>query len=150
MSHCGRDPPIASLGSSPRKGRQVFKPRFIPAVAALAIAGAALTTAPLASAKGGDGVKVGGVCSKNSTSKLKLKSEDLGLGGNIEEDQNRNGIPWKVTLHRSGSLVASKTAITRAPSGSFSIRRVISGPGGRVAAVATRSSGERCTAVASI
>ncbi len=127
----------------------MLKPRFIPVVAALALGGAALTAAPLASAKGGDGVKVGGVCSKNSTSKLKLKSEDRGLEVEFEVDQNRNGVPWKVTLHRSGSLVASKTAITRGPSGSFSFNRVISGTHGKVVAVATRS-GERCSATATI
>ena len=89
------------------------------------------------------------MCSKNSTSKLKLKSEDRGLEVEFEVDQNRNGIPWKVTLHRSGSLVAAKTAITRAPSGSFSFERVISGTHGKVVAVATRS-GERCSATATI
>jgi hypothetical protein len=127
----------------------MFKPRFIPVVAALALGGAALSAAPPASAKGGDGVKVGGVCSKNSTSKLKLKSEDRGLEVEFEVDQNRNGVPWKFTLHRSGSLVAAKTAITRGPSGSFSFARVISGTHGKVVAVAARS-GERCSATATI
>jgi hypothetical protein len=123
--------------------------RFLPLTAALAVGGALLATAPLASAKGGDGVRVAGTCGKSSTSKLELKQEDSGMEVEFEVDQNRNGIPWKVTLRRNGSLVAAKTAITRGPSGSFSFERLISGTHGKVVAVATRA-GERCSATASI
>ena len=91
-----------------------------------------------------------GVCTQSSTAKLKLSREDGGIEVEFEVDQNRNGVPWKVTLRRNGSLVASTTATTHAPSGSFSLRRVISGAQGTVVAVATRASGERCTAQASI
>ena len=117
----------------------------------LALAGciAALAVAPFASAKGGDDVRVRGVCTNGSTAKLKLSREDGGTEVEFEVDQNRNGVQWKVTLHRNGTLVASKRAITRAPSGSFEVRRVIGG-GGTVVAVAKRASGERCTARASI
>jgi hypothetical protein len=131
------------------KGVPMPNLRFIPVAAALAVSGAALSVAPMASAKGGDGVKVGGVCSQNSTSKLKLKHEDRGIEVEFEVDQNRNGVPWKVTLRRNGALVASKSAITRGPSGSFSVDRTIAGAGGKFVAVATRS-GERCSATASI
>ena len=69
----------------------------------------------------------------------------------FEVDQNRNGVPWNVTLRRNGALVASTTAVTRAPSGSFEVRRVISNAAGvdRVLAVATSPSGETCSAQAS-
>ena len=129
----------------------MITPRFIPVVAALAITGAALTSAPLASAKGGDGVKVGGVCSKSSTSKLKLKNQDRGLEVEFEVDQNRSGVPWRVTLRRNGSVVASTTIRTHAPSGSFSLNRVVAGTAGadRIVAVATSPSGATCTAAAS-
>ena len=127
----------------------MFKFRVTTLAVSLAVIAAALAVAPIASAKG-PGVRVSGACTKSSTAKLKLSNEDGRIEVEFEVDQNRNGVPWKVTLRRNGSVVAATTAITRAPSGSFSIRRVISGPGGRVAAVATRSSGERCTAVASI
>ena len=123
--------------------------RFLPVAAVLAVSGAALTVAPMASAKGGDGVRVAGVCSKSSTSKLKLKNEDRGIEVEFEVDQNRNGVPWKVTLRRNGALVASKSAVTRGPSGSFSVERTIAGSGGKFVAVATRA-GERCSATASI
>ena len=128
----------------------MFNFRVIPLAATLAVSGAALAVVPIASAKGGEGVRVRGVCTQSSTAKLKLSREDGRIEVEFEVDQNRNGVPWKVTVRRNGSLVASKTATTHAPSGSFSLRRVISGTQGTVVALATRSSGERCTAQASI
>jgi hypothetical protein len=116
----------------------------------LAVSAAALAVAPIASSKGGPGVRVSGACTGHSTSKLKLSREDSGLEVEFEVDQNRNGVPWKVTLRRNGPLVASTTAKTHAPSGSFSLRRVIAGGTGTIVATATRASGERCTARASI
>ena len=116
--------------------------------AALALGLAALAVAPLASAKDGD-VRVRGACTQGSTAKLKLGREDRGIEVEFEVDQNRNGVPWRVTLRRNGALVASATAGTRAPSGSFELRRVVSGSG-TIVAVATRASGERCTARAAI
>jgi hypothetical protein len=121
----------------------------ITTLAAFAIA-AALTAAvvPVASAKDGRGVRVAGVCTQSSSAKLKLSREDGRIEVEFEVDQNRNGVPWKVTLRRNGVLVASTTATTRAPSGSFSVRRLIARTLAteRITAVATRSSGERCTA----
>ncbi len=128
----------------------MLSPRLITLILTLAISAAALTIAPLASAKGGPRVRVNGVCTQSSTAKLKLSREDGRIEVEFEVDQNRNGVPWKVTLRRNGSRVASAIARTRAPSGSFSLRRVISGAQGTVAAVATRASGERCTAQATI
>jgi hypothetical protein len=119
-------------------------------LAALAASGAALTAAPLASAKGGDPIRVGGQCTHSSTAKLKLSREDGRIEVEFEVDQNRNGVPWKVTLRKNGAIVAAAVATTRAPSGSFSLRRVISGTSATVAAVATRSGAERCSAQARI
>jgi hypothetical protein len=116
--------------------------------ATLAVAGAALVAAPSASAKGGDGVKVQGSCTQGSSSTLKLKREDSGTEIEFEVDQNRNGVPWKVTLRRGGAVIASATVTTRAPSGSFEFRKVRSGAG-KVSALATRA-GERCSASASL
>jgi hypothetical protein len=122
--------------------------RIVTLAATLAVASAALVGAPSAFAKGGDGVTVKGSCTQGSTAKLKLKREDSGTEIEFEVDQNRNGVPWKVTLQRGGSQIASATLTTRAPSGSFELRRVRPGAG-KVSAVATRS-GERCTASASL
>jgi hypothetical protein len=128
----------------------MFNSRLITLAVTLAVTAAALAVTPFASAKGGDGIRVRGVCTQSSTAKLKLSREDGRIEVEFEVDQNRNGIPWKVTLRRNGSLVATRTVVTRAPSGSFSFRRVISGAHGTVVAVATRSSDERCTARARI
>ena len=110
---------------------------------------AALLAVPAASAKGGKhpATSVRGVCTQQSTSKLKLARENSGTEVEFQVDQNRNGVPWKVTLRRNGSRVASFTATTRAPSGSFEIHRVIARRtnADRITAVATRS-GEACRA----
>ncbi len=119
----------------------------------IAVAAAFLSTlvaVPAALAKDGD-VRVRGTCTKAVTSKLKLSEEDGAIEVEFEVDQNRNGVPWRVTLRRNGALVASTNATTRGPSGSFSVRRVIAdGPGSdRVTAIAKSVSGGTCTAVAS-
>ncbi|HJU37355.1 MAG TPA: hypothetical protein VJ716_08065 [Gaiellaceae bacterium] len=112
----------------------------------LALVAAALLAVPAAFAKGSHhrAVRVRGACTQQSTSKLKVSREDRGLEIEFEVDQNRNAVPWKVTLRRNGHRVASLRAVTHAPSGSFEIRRVIAGSG-RISARATRS-GETCTA----
>jgi hypothetical protein len=115
------------------------------AVAAV-LTSAAAVAVPLASAKGGNGVRVRGACTAGSQSELKLSREEGRVEVEFEVDQNRGGVPWKVTLRRNGRVVTSTTATTRAPSGSFTVRRVV--PGGRIAATATRAS-ERCAASAS-
>jgi hypothetical protein len=88
------------------------------------------------------------VCTQQSTSKLKLGREDRGIEVEFEVDQNRSGVPWTVTLSRNGNVVKSFTATTRAPSGSFEVRRVLAGRllADRITAVATSPSGETCTA----
>jgi hypothetical protein len=111
----------------------------------------ALLAVPSALAKAGShhrAVRIQGTCTQRSTSTLKLSREDRGIEVEFQVDQNRNGVPWRVVLRRNGARIASFTATTRAPSGSFEIRRVIAGRLGstRIAAIATRASGETCTA----
>ena len=116
----------------------------------LALLAVALVAAQAAFAKGGDprAVRIKGVCTQQSTSTLKLGREDRGIEVEFEVDQNRNGVPWRVTLSRNGKRIASLTATTHTPSGSFEIRRVVAGKLGtaRITAVATTASGERCSA----
>jgi hypothetical protein len=114
----------------------------------LALFAVALLAVPSAFAKASTrgGTRIQGVCSQQSTSKLKLSRENRGIEVEFEVDQNRNGVPWKVTLRRNGHRVATLTATTRGPSGSFEIHRVIAGRlTDRVVARATRK-GETCTA----
>ena len=120
------------------------------AIVILALAAAVLAASP-ASAKDGD-VRVAGACTASSSAKLKLSPENGRIEVEFEVDQNRNGVVWRVSLFRNGVRITSTTATTRGPSGSFESRRVVSRAGTptRITAVATRSSGERCTARASI
>jgi hypothetical protein len=119
---------------------------FIPLT--LLLFATALLAVPVASAKRSHPtLSVRGACTQQSTSKLKLSREDRRIEVEFEVDQNRNRVPWKVTLRSNGVRVASFTATTRAPSGSFEVRRLIADRPGtdRISARAVRS-GETCTA----
>ena len=95
-------------------------------------------------------VRHAGTCTVRSTSKIKIKEEDGGrLEVEFEVDQNRNGQKWGVVLRRNGTVVVRTSARTRAPSGSFSVERLIGGTAGSdtVTGVARNTaSGETCTA----
>ena len=112
----------------------------------------AAVLAPGALAKNGDTVLVAGKCTSAATAKLKLGADDRGIEVEFEVDQNRNGVPWRVTLRRNGALVAAATVRTHAPSGSFSFERVVSSTPGadRIVAVAKSPSGATCNATASL
>ena len=100
-------------------------------------------------AKDGD-VLARGTCTATSAAKLKLSSENSRIEVEVEVDQNRNGVPWTVVLTRDGARVARVTRVTKAPSGSFSFRKLLANPAGAdvIRAVATRR-GETCTIRAS-
>jgi hypothetical protein len=132
---------------APKNNERIIMRRSLIPLTALLFA-AALLAVPAALAKGGHrAVSVRGVCTQQSTSKLKLSRENRGIEVEFQVDQNRNRVPWKVTLRRNGHRVASFRAVTHAPSGSFEIRRVIADRSGadRISARATRP-GETCTA----
>ena len=116
----------------------------------VAVLGATLVLAAAAAAKDGDVLRAG-TCTQASTSKLKLGPEDGGIEVEFEVDQNRNGVRWKVVVVRNGSVVASRTRVTRGPSGSFELELVTRNVSGtdRFVARATRA-GETCTARAPI
>ena len=118
---------------------------------AVVLTAAALVAAPATFAKDGD-VRVRGVCTQSSTAKLKLGDENGRIEVEFEVDQNRVGVAWKLALQRNGAVVARTSALTRAPSGSFTVRRLVgNGPGAdRVVVVATSPTGEHCTARASL
>ena len=91
-------------------------------VTTVALVAAALV--PVATAQ-----DVRGTCTQSSTSKLKLSEENGRIEVEFEVDQNRNGVRWNVTIKRNGTAVASTSAVTRGPSGSFEVRRVVSRAG---------------------
>lgn len=135
-----------------------------------ALAAGILATAPFAVAKNGADdpagddrggaspaastvVKATGTCTLSSTAKLKVKPDDGGVEVEFEVDENRNGSTWGVEVKRNGTRVLSRSAVTRAPSGSLSISRTIAAGSPRtvVTAVARRAAtGEVCRATATV
>jgi hypothetical protein len=152
MSHCGSDPEGATLPTSKtdettsRKEPQMSRS---PIALILALFATALIAVPAASARDSrhPAVLIHGTCTRQSTSKLKLSREDRLTEVEFQVDTNRAGVAWRITLRRNGTRLTSFTARTRAPSGSFEIRRVIARRLGtdRITAVATRAT-ETCRA----
>ena len=127
-----------------------MRKRHIMLMAAAAAAIAAVASSP-AQAQDGRDVLVRGACSAASSSKLKLSPENGRIEVEFEVDQNRNGVRWTVALRRGGRQLAVVARTTRAPSGSFTVRRVISdAPGRDVVSVSARRRGEVCTARAAL
>jgi hypothetical protein len=127
------------------------------ALLALALASVA-TPAALAGRGGDDGgggndrdVERVVSCSRGSELKLKLSPENGRVEVEVEVDENRNGSRWRVVGARNGKRVINRTAVTRRPSGSFELRRVVApgSPRTRVGVVARRAAtGEVCRATA--
>jgi hypothetical protein len=95
--------------------------------------GAALVlgvTAMPAAAKSGDVVKRA-ACSGKTVAKLKLSAEGRKIESEFEVDSNRNGQKWTWSLSRNNTKAASGTAVTKAPSGSFTVRRLLTNGSGR-------------------
>jgi hypothetical protein len=117
------------------------------AAALLALVVVALTAAPAGVAKDGD-IRVAGTCTASSTSKIKLSAENGRIEVEFEVDQNRNGVPWRVTLSQNGRRLARLTRVTRAPSGSFEARIVAPNRAGAdvLRGRAVSPTGEVCTA----
>jgi hypothetical protein len=110
-----------------------------------------LSAAPLgAMAKDGDIIRQGS-CSGRTDWKLKLSPEDGRIEVEFEVDQNRVGRDWDVTLKRNGTVFWRGQRTTRAPSGSFEVRRVTNNGAGpdRIRARAVNpASGEVCRGAA--
>jgi hypothetical protein len=114
---------------------------------------AALTIGPagVAGAKDRDDVRVAGRCSGTSTAKLKLSEEHRLIETEFEVDSNRTGQRWHVVLRRNGTVVLNRFAVTRPPSGSFEVRRLLAdGPGTETITAWARNvrTGEVCRASA--
>jgi hypothetical protein len=122
--------------------------RTVILIAVLGVLAVVPAVGQAASAKDGD-VRVAGTCTGPSAAKLKLSAENGRIEVELEVDQNRNGVRWNVVLKRNGNQVARLSRVTRAPSGSFTVRRLVANGAGAdvIRATATRS-GESCNAKA--
>ena len=106
----------------------------------------------LPAAAGGD-VRREGNCSGRSDWKVKLSPEDGRLEVEFEVDQNVNGDTWRVVMRHNGNRFFRGRRVTRAPSGSFEVRRLVNNSPGtdRVTARARNlSTDEVCRGAASI
>lgn len=104
--------------------------------------------ASLVSGKSTDVLKAGS-CTGSSTSKIKLSNENGNLEVEFEVDMNKPNRKWKVVIKKNGVQVYAGTHTTNTSSGSFDVRRVLSGLSGTITATATSlSTSEKCTAQA--
>src|SRR6185503_8623002 len=94
------------------------------------LAVAALAVASSAPAKGGgDPVVKQGSCSGSATWKLKAKV-DGAIETEFEVDQNVVGKKWRVVIRQNGVKRFSGIKTTKAPSGSFTVRRLLDNKAG--------------------
>jgi hypothetical protein len=126
----------------------------VPVALALAIPlSASAASASSGSSKGGDGVRASGSCSAAGTWKLKAKHDNSRIEVEAEVDTNRVGQTWSWRITDNGVSVASGTAKTVAPSGSFSVTRRIANRAGtdRIALRATNAAtGQVCSGTVSL
>lgn len=121
--------------------------------AALIVAFAALAAAATASAKGDDGILKSGSCSGSADWKLKAKHDDGLIETEFEVDQNVVGRRWKVVIRQNGVKRFEGIRRTKAPSGSFEVRRLLDNKGGTdriVAKARALSNGQTCRGELSI
>jgi hypothetical protein len=90
---------------------------------ALALVSAALLPMAAQAKGGGVQVKKSGSCAAHSTWKLKLTKDDGRIETEFEVDQNRVGRNWTVTLKHDGHRFFRGVRTTKAPSGSFEVRK---------------------------
>jgi hypothetical protein len=109
-----------------------MKTNTITAKASL-LATAALFAVPAvaapAQAQGGDAVSNSAACA-TGTIKVKAKVDNGLLEVEGEVDTNRVGQTWTWRIVRNGTVAAQGSKVTAAPSGSFSVNRLIANPAG--------------------
>lgn len=99
-----------------------------------------------------DEVRVAGRCGAGATAKLKLERDDGALEVELEVDQNRNGVAWRVAIVHERRVAWKGTRRTRPPSGSFTVERILTDlPGAdTVTARAIGPNGLTCRAAATL
>ena len=125
----------------------------LPLVLAAAALSAVAAAPALASegSHGGGGVRASGSCSGASTWKLSAKADDGRLEVEFEVDSNRSAQTWAWRLRDSGAPVATGTARTTAPSGSFTVeRRIANTAGPDVIRFRATHAGEVCTGAVTV
>ncbi|HKQ19752.1 MAG TPA: hypothetical protein VJW75_08400 [Candidatus Eisenbacteria bacterium] len=123
-------------------------------VVGVLIAAAALAGASSAPASGGGAEVIKrGSCSASATWKLKAKHDNGLIETEFEVDQNVAGKKWRVVIRQNGVKRFSGVKTTKAPSGSFTVRRMLDNKAGSdhiVAKARALSSGQTCRGALSI
>jgi hypothetical protein len=105
-----------------------------------------------ASANAADVIRRGS-CSGRSDWKLKLSPEDGRIEVQFEVDSNVNGQTWHVRIRQNGERIFAGTRVTKAPSGSFEVRKLTNNTAGtdrfRARAI-NAATDETCAGAASI
>jgi hypothetical protein len=121
--------------------------RTIAFVLMLGMIGTAMLSLPsLIAAKDGDIIRTGN-CSGATDWKLKLSPEDGRIEVEFEVDSNINGQTWSVRLKNDGNVFFTGTRMTKAPSGSFEVRKLTNngaGPDTIVGRAVNQATGEVC------
>jgi hypothetical protein len=117
-------------------------------VLTIVLAVAALAAVSSAPAKGG-GARVikQGSCSGSSNWKLKAKVDGGVIETEFEVDQNVAGKKWRVLIRQNGVKRFSRIKTTKAPSGSFTVHKLLANKAGRdriVGKATALSSGQTC------
>ena len=102
---------------------------------------------------GGAEVIKRGSCSASATWKLKAKHDNGLIETEFEVDQNVAGKKWRVVIRQNGVKRFSGVKTTKAPSGSFTVRRMLDNKAGSdhiVAKARALSSGQTCRGALSI
>ena len=121
------------------------------AIALTATAMLAFPVAASVAAKDGDVIRTGS-CTNRSDWKLKLSPENGRIEVEFEVDSNVNGQTWNVKLKKDGNVFFSGQKTTKAPSGSFEVRRVVHNGAGTesfVGKAVNPQTGEVCRGTAS-
>ena len=123
-------------------------------VVGVLLAAAALAGASSAPASGGGAEVIKrGSCSASATWKLKAKEDGAFLEVEFEVDQNVVGKKWRVVIRQNGVKRFSDVRTTKAPSGSFEVRRMLDDKAGsdRIVGKATAlATGQTCRGALSI
>jgi len=94
-------------------------------IAAVGLVSLGLLAPSAAMAKEGDVIRTG-VCDAGSTWKLKLSPNDPAMiEVEFQVDENIAGHTWRVRLVQDGELVFKGARVTKAPSRSFTLRRLL-------------------------
>ena len=114
-------------------------------VGILAVAALGATGAPVAAKS--TAITATGHCTAATVWKLKIKPDNSRIEVEFQVDQNRNNRLWRVSIADNGKNVWHGSRFTRAPSGSFSVNRLLVNRAGndRIVAKATNvKTGEVC------